>query len=71
MQAQEVERQRRSTQDLKHGRQRDIVNIHVIFIVMKDSHINMIRILQALVLFVSLEVILQEIALESVEAVVQ
>ena len=47
------------------------MNIHVIFIVMIDSHINMIRILQALVLFVSLEVILQEIALESVEAVVQ
>ena len=71
MQAQGVGQQRRSTQDLKHGRQRDIVNIHVIFIVMKDSHINMIRILQALVLFVSLEVILQEIDLESVEAVVQ
>lgn len=47
------------------------MNIHVIFIVMKDLHINMIQILQALVLFVSLEVILQEIALESVEAVVQ
>lgn len=47
------------------------MNIHVIFIVTKDSHINMIRILQALVLFVSLEVILQEIVLESVEAVVQ
>ena len=71
MQAQEVGQQRRSTQDLKHGRQRDIVNIHVIFIVMKDSHINMIRILQDLVLFVSLELIHQEIALESVEAVVQ
>ena len=71
MQAQEAERQRRSTQDLKHGRQQDIVNIHVIFIVMKDSHINMIRILQALVLFVSLELIHQEIALENVEAVVQ
>ena len=61
MQAQEVERQRRSTQDLKHGRQRDIVNIHVIFTVMKDLHINMIRILQALVLFVSLELIHQEV----------
>ena len=47
------------------------MNIHVIFIVMKDSHINMIRILQALVLFVSQEAILQEIVLESVEAVVQ
>ena len=47
------------------------MNIHVIFIVMKDSHINMIQILQALVLFVSLEAILQEIVLESVEAVVQ
>ena len=47
------------------------MNIHVIFIVMKDSHINMIQILQALVLFVSQEAILQEIALESVEAVVQ
>lgn len=47
------------------------MNIHVIFIVMKDLHINMIQILQALVLFVSLEAILQEIALESVEAVVQ
>ena len=47
------------------------MNIHVIFIVMKDFHINMIRILQALVLFVSLETILQEIVLESVEAVVQ
>lgn len=47
------------------------MNIHVIFIVMKDSHINMIRILQALVLFVNLEAILQEIVLESVEAVVQ
>ena len=47
------------------------MNIHVIFIVMKDSHINMIRILQVLVLFVSQEAILQEIALESVEAVVQ
>ena len=47
------------------------MNIHVIFIVMKDLHINMIRILQALVLFVSQEAILQEIALESVEAVVQ
>lgn len=71
MQAQGVGQQRRSTQDLKHGRQQDIVNIHVIFIVMKDSHINMIRILQALVLFVSLEVILQEIALENVEVAVQ
>ena len=47
------------------------MNIHVIFIVMKDLHINMIQILQALVFFVSLEVILQEIDLESVEAVVQ
>lgn len=47
------------------------MNIHVIFIVMKDSHINMIRIPQALVLFVSLEAILQGIVLESVEAVVQ
>ena len=47
------------------------MNIHVIFTVMKDFHINMIRILQDLVPFVSLEVILQEIALESVEAVVQ
>ena len=47
------------------------MNIHVIFIVMKDSHINMIRILQALVLFVSLEAILQEIVLGNVEAVVQ
>ena len=71
MQAQGVGQQRRSTQDLKHGRQRDIVNIHVIFIVMKDLHINMIQILQALVLFVSLEVILQEIALENVEVAVQ
>ena len=71
MQAQEAERQRRSTQDLKHGRQREYPVPLVSFIVMKDSHINMIRILQALVLFVSLEAILQEIALESVEAVVQ
>ena len=70
MQAQEAERQRRSTQDLKHGRQQDIVNIHAIFIVMKDSHINMIRILQALVLFVSLEAILQGM-LHNVHHVVQ
>ena len=47
------------------------MNIHVIFIVMKDSHINMIQILQALVLFVSLEAILQEIVLENVEVAVQ
>ena len=47
------------------------MNIHVIFTVMKDSHINMIRILQALVLFVSLEAILQEIVLENVEVAVQ
>ena len=71
MQAQEEEQQRRSTQDLRHGRQPEYPAPLVSFIVMKDSHINMIRILQALVLFVSLEAILQEIALESVEAVVQ
>ena len=71
MRAQEVEQQRRSTQDLRHGRQREYLAPLVSFTVMKDFHINMIRILQALVLFVSLEVILQEIDLESVEAVVQ
>ena len=46
------------------------MNIHAIFIVMKDSHINMIRILQALVLFVSLEAILQGM-LHNVHHVVQ
>ena len=46
------------------------MNIHVIFIVMKDSHINMIRIPQALVLFVSLEAILQGM-LHNVHHVVQ
>ena len=46
------------------------MNIHVIFIVMKDSHINMIRIPQALVLFVSLEAMLQE-ALHNVHHVHQ
>ena len=59
MQAQEAERQRRSTQDLKHGRQQEYLAPLVSFTVMKDSHINMIQILQALVLFVSLEAILQ------------
>ena len=71
MQAQEEGQQQRVTQDLKHGRQREYPAPLVSFTVMKDFHINMIRILQALVLFVSLEVILQEIDLESVEAVVQ
>ena len=37
MQAQEAERQRRSTQDLKHGRQREYPVPLVSFIVMKDS----------------------------------
>ena len=37
MQAQEVEQQRRSTQDLKHGRQPEYPVLLVSFIVMKDS----------------------------------